>query len=144
MGDIPLYMKKILPYIRRVHLYLGVFFAPLLILFAVTGSWQTVTENRNKGYGTTLIERLSTVHIDQYYPAEGVRSYKPKAFKILTVIMAVSLLLTLATGILMGYFYSPRKWVFWLVLLLGILLPALILWLSQSPGPGTGTPRLLP
>ena len=54
--------------LRRLHLYLGVFFAPLLLLFTVTGWWQTVTPDRNKGlgFGQSWIEKLSTIHVDQY------------------------------------------------------------------------------
>src|SRR6266849_2048699 len=52
-------------WLRQLHRYLGVFFAPLLLLYIATGWWQTVTVNRNKGlgFGKTWIERLSTVHI---------------------------------------------------------------------------------
>jgi len=35
-------MKKL----RRVHLYLGCFFAPLLIFYVVTGWYQTVNPDR--------------------------------------------------------------------------------------------------
>ncbi len=31
---------------RNVHLYLGVFFAPLLIFFVVSGCWQTFDLNQ--------------------------------------------------------------------------------------------------
>ncbi len=56
-------------WLRQLHRFLGVFFAPLLLLYIATGWWQTVTVNRNKGlgFGKSWIERLSTVHIDQYF-----------------------------------------------------------------------------
>ena len=49
-------------WLRQLHRYLGVFFAPLLLLYVATGWWQTVTVNRNKGlgFGKSWIERLST------------------------------------------------------------------------------------
>ena len=46
-------------WLRQLHRYLGVFFAPLLLLYIATGWWQTVTVNRNKGlgFGKSWIER---------------------------------------------------------------------------------------
>jgi hypothetical protein len=62
---------------RRLHTFLGVFFSPLLLLFVVTGWWQTVSPNRNKGlgFGTSWIEKLSTIHVDNYFPLPGARNY---------------------------------------------------------------------
>ena len=37
--------------IRKIHLYLSVFFAPLLIFFIGTGWYQTVSTQRNKLLG---------------------------------------------------------------------------------------------
>ncbi len=49
--------------LRRLHTFLGVFFS--LLLFVITGWWQTVSPNRNKGlgFGTSWIEKLSTLAI---------------------------------------------------------------------------------
>ena len=51
-------------WLRQLHRFLGVFFAPLLLLYIATGWWQTVTVNRNKGlgFGKSWIERLSRSH----------------------------------------------------------------------------------
>src|SRR6266481_1509729 len=42
-------------WLRRLHTFLGVFFSPLLLLFVITGWWQTVSPNRNKGLDNVYI-----------------------------------------------------------------------------------------
>ncbi len=48
--------------IRRIHLYLSVFFTPLLLLFIITGWAQTV------GFQTSIMKKFSEVHTGQYFP----------------------------------------------------------------------------
>jgi hypothetical protein len=54
---------------RNIHLYLGVFFAPLLLFFLISGSWQTFNfsdEHKDTGYKPpAIIKSLSAVHTDQ-------------------------------------------------------------------------------
>ena len=59
--------------IRRIHLFLGCFFAPLLLFYVCTGWYQSVTLRRNKGVGEAddLPSRLRSVHVDQIYPTES-------------------------------------------------------------------------
>ena len=79
-----------------MHTFVGVSFSPLLLLFVITGWWQTVSLNRNKGlgFGTSWIEKLSTIHVDNYFPLSGARNYSTDLFKVLVVIMAVGLIFT--------------------------------------------------
>jgi hypothetical protein len=49
--------------VRRLHLYLSVFFAPLLLLFVVTGWAQTMGFDRS----SPLLSRLSQVHEHQTF-----------------------------------------------------------------------------
>lgn len=53
--------------IRQLHLYLGTFFAPLIIFFALTGAAQTFGWHENKGGAThpAWIAKLAEVHIHQ-------------------------------------------------------------------------------
>ena len=55
---------KTLLIVRRSHLYLSVFFAPLLLMFVVTGWAQTMDFGRS----STLMRGLSQVHMHQVYP----------------------------------------------------------------------------
>jgi hypothetical protein len=120
--------------LRRVHLYLGCFFAPLLIFYVATGWYQTVNPDRRKGVNdsTDLVSRLSRVHVEQYYPAESATGYSTRLFRALVVIMAVALNATVILGIILAFRTSRRKWPVWIALSLGIVLPVLLLWLGQK------------
>src|SRR5881227_2358115 len=116
-------------WLRQLHRFLGVFFAPLLLLYIATGWWQTVTVNRNKGlgFGKSWIERLSTVHIDQYFPW-GMRDYSTYLFK----------------GLVVAFRFVKNKTAMVLTLAAGIMVPILFLYLGQgakkqlkSPGAST-------
>ena len=65
---------------RNVHLYLGVFFAPLLIFFLISGCWQTFGLHEAKKDGSyappAIIKALSSVHKDQRWAMD--HSKKPE------------------------------------------------------------------
>jgi hypothetical protein len=57
--------------IRQFHFYLGVFFAPLIILFAVSGALQTFRLQEEKGWGgqpPAWIEYIASIHKDSKLP----------------------------------------------------------------------------
>jgi hypothetical protein len=57
--------------IRQYHLYLGVFFAPLIIFFALSGALQTFRLQEEKGWGSTppsWIVWMASVHKDSALP----------------------------------------------------------------------------
>lgn len=118
---------------RRAHLYLGCFFAPLLILYTLTGWYQTFNTNRNKtpGEGETLVEKMVSIHVDQLYPSKEAESYSPRKFRILVAIMSAALLLTTLIGVVLAFQLIKRPWPVIVSLVLGILVPALLLWLGQ-------------
>ena len=120
--------------IRRIHTYLGCFFAPLLLFFVLTGWYQTVTPNRQKGHGELgdWKARLSSVHKDSIYPAESANTYSPQLFRALVVVMAVALIVTLLLGVFMAVRFTPKKWPVWMSLVLGLLVPLIFLWLGQK------------
>lgn len=119
--------------LRRVHLYLGCFFAPLLLFYVGTGWYQTVTLRRNKGLGEAddLASRLRSVHVDQIYPTETANAYSPVLFKVLVVAMSVALIVTLVLGVVLAFRSVRQRWLVWLSLGLGFLMPVLFLWLGQ-------------
>jgi hypothetical protein len=121
-------------WLRRLHTFLGVFFSPLLLLFVITGWWQTVTVNRNKGlgFGSSWIEKLSTIHIDNYFPLAGAHNYSTDLFKILVVIMAAGLIFTTLLGLVMAFRFAKRKASLVLILIAGILVPIFLLYLGAG------------
>ena len=120
--------------LRRIHLYLGCFFAPLLVFYVTTGWYQTVNPDRRKGVGdsTDFISRLSRVHVEQYYPTESASGYSTYLFRGMIVIMAVALMTTVILGVILAFRTSRNKWPVWLSLALGIALPVILLWLGQK------------
>jgi hypothetical protein len=120
--------------IRKLHLYLSVFFAPLLLFFIGTGWYQTVNTQRNKllGEQDTFASRLTSVHVDQIYPSNtGTGEYSTLLFKTFVVSMCVALLVTIALGIILAFKTTRRAWVVCAYLLFGAFLPVLFLWLGQ-------------
>ena len=120
--------------LRRLHLYLGCFFAPLLLFYVATGWYQTFHTNRNKipGERGGWKERLTSVHVDQIYPTESAERISPALFRVFVVAMAIALITTVAIGILLAFRTSRRRWPVWLCLGLGIMVPVLLLWLGQE------------
>jgi hypothetical protein len=120
--------------IRKIHLYLSVFFAPLLIFFVATGWYQTVTVQRNKilGEQDTFVSRLTSVHVDQIYPSDGgTGEYSTLLFKTLVVSMSIALLVTIALGIILAFKSTRRLWLVCTCLVFGVFLPVVFLWLGQ-------------
>ena len=120
-------------FIRRLHLYLGCFFAPLLLFYLATGWYQTLHPDRRKNPGEAddWIARFRSVHVDQIYPAERANAYSPTLFRALIVIMSLALILTLVLGIILAFRSLRNRWPVWLSLGLGILVPVVLLWLGQ-------------
>src|SRR5258706_5843828 len=120
----------------RLHTFLGVFFSPLLLLFVITGWWQTVSPNRNKGlgFGTSLIEKLSSIHADNYFPLSGARNYSTDLFKVLVVIMAVSLIFTTLLGLMTAFRFAKRKDLITLILLAGVWFRSSFFTWVKAPG----------
>lgn len=118
---------------RRVHLFLGVFFSPLLLTFIITGWWQTVTTDDEKeaegGFLHTLLQSLSNVHTDDYFPRAGASQHSHLGFKILVVTMCVSLITTIALGLILAW-QNKKKGLIVTAFVLGIVLPALLAYLS--------------
>ena len=120
--------------LRRIHLYLGCFFAPLLIFYVATGWYQTVNPDRRKGVGDSndFVSRLNRVHVEQYYPTDSASGYSTYLFRGLVVAMAVALIITVVLGIILAFRTMRNKWPVWLSLVLGIILPIVMLWLGQK------------
>jgi multidrug efflux pump subunit AcrB len=121
--------------LRRLHTYLGCFFAPLLLFYVLTGWYQTVYHDRLKSPGDaeTLGERLRTIHVDQIYPTNREFSHpsSPKLFQALVVIMAIALVVTVILGVILAFRSIRNPGMVVMSLVLGILVPLALLWLGH-------------
>jgi hypothetical protein len=90
-------------FIRRAHLYLGCFFAPLLVFFSISGIWQVY--GIQWGDDHKLLRLFSTIHM-----GHNLRNKDPNAFtftspwlEFFVVLMAASLVLNIVLGVVMAF-----------------------------------------
>lgn len=119
---------------RRLHLYLGVFFAPLLLFFILSGCYQTANPDRRKGpdEAREFWDRMRSVHAEQILPSEKVEAYSPALMRWLVYAMAVALAITIALGVVLALKTMKAKWLVWAMLALGFAVPVALLWLGQK------------
>jgi len=119
---------------RNIHLYLGVFFAPLLMFFLISGCWQTFDLHEASKSGDykppAIIKSLSQVHKDQRWVDSKMVPQSSVPFQWLIVLMSAGLLVTTILGIVMAFKYT-RAWIVWLFLFLGFFIPTLLLCLDR-------------
>jgi hypothetical protein len=109
--------------LRKLHLYLGCFFAPMLLFFTVSGIWQTFGWNDD----VPLLKVLSTLHKN-----EGLKTgenLNSPVMAIFVVAMSLGLIFSIATGIYMAFAFGRAR-AAWLWLGAGILVPVAILLLT--------------
>lgn len=116
---------------RLIHMYLGCFFAPLLILFTVTGAYQTFDlhePHKETGYQpSSLVKSFSQIHKNQRYDiTPGFRGHSTP-FRILVLLMSIALVVTLILGIIMAFRMTRERCLVWLTLVVGTVLPFVLL-----------------
>ena len=117
--------------LRQIHLYLGCIFAPMLVLFTVTGVLQTfkLDEKQKNGYTPLkIVEDLAQIHMHQRIPMEGQNVPPSVPFKIFVAFMSVGLLTTIVIGIMMAFRSTKNPLLVWGYLGMGIVIPFLLLF----------------
>jgi hypothetical protein len=136
--------------IRQLHAYIGLFVAPSVLFFALTGALQLFDLHEAHGdyRPFPLVEKLSSVHKGQVFafgdhhaePAPGSQIHQPAADtagggqededKLSTVLLrcffllvALCLVLSTALGLWMGLTQMRRKRIAWVLLAAGTLIP---------------------
>jgi preprotein translocase subunit SecE len=136
---------KWLLWVRRAHLYLSVFFAPLLLLFVITGWAQTVGFARHDDGSLSLMEKLSDVHKNQFFPTDNSSTTNGKAMwsfagqtgtensritwptKWLVVAMCIALIISISLGLILAFTMVRNRIFVWIALILGVATPVLLL-----------------
>ena len=133
---------KVLLIVRRLHLYLSVFFSPLLLVFVVTGWAQTMDFD----HSSALLGRLSQVHTRQFYPLGpatkdargGIRVPGGKEeggytlpMKWLVAAMSVALIVSILLGLVLAFSMARLRFPSLIALVLGIGIPAVLLALAH-------------
>ncbi len=119
--------------LRRLHLYLGCLFAPALIFFAVTGTWQLYRAHestKDHSYAAPPVLRtLSAVHMNAHLPGKRVSEYTP--LRIFLVATAVGLVVSTLLGVIMAFRFSRSALTPVLCLSAGVIIPCAILYLYR-------------
>jgi hypothetical protein len=124
-------------FIRKAHLLLGCFFAPLLLFFVGTGWYQTMHPDRRKspGEAEAVMDRLRSVHADSLLPGATAAGYHTLPFRVFVAAMAAAMIVTVILGVVLAARFGRPKWLVWVCLGFGALIPFLLLLLGQQhPG----------
>src|SRR5215470_12745489 len=96
--------------VRALHLYLGSLFAPVLLLFALSGAWQAFRWNDARKDGSytpaPIVKALSAVHKDQVLPP--ARHGQDPAMQWFTAVAGLGLAVSTCLGIVMAYRLTRR------------------------------------
>ncbi|TPG53989.1 hypothetical protein [Sphingomonas glacialis] len=140
--------------LRRYHHYLGLFFAPMILLFSVSGALQTFRLQEARGYGGTppnWIVWLASVHKDQG-PPRPPRAEKPKPqaeagkprgeaeragpkrpsplpLKIFVVLLSIALCASTITGVAIALSIRSMRRISIAMLVTGTIVPIVLLWI---------------
>jgi hypothetical protein len=121
---------------RKTHLYLGIFFTPMLIFYILTGWYQTINPERLKhpSEAQSLLQKARTIHVDQIYPGEDEfgKPTSPFLFQWLVVIMSLAATVTIALGVFLAFRTLRPQWALWATLSGGILIPIIMLLLGRK------------
>ena len=136
--------------LRRIHSWLGLFIAPSVIFFAVTGAYQLYGLHESQpGYQPIpVFEKLGRVHMKQVFEAKPVRAAPPakaeapkaaapaKAqaepklsvllLRAIFLVVAVGLAASTLLGVWMAQAYGRDKRAGWILLAAGAILPVLL------------------
>ena len=119
--------------LRQLHLYLGCFFAPMLIFFAVTGSWQIFNWHESTKDHSYIAPRalivLSDIHKDAHIPP--TKRASPAPVRYFMFAGALGLVTTTVIGVIMAYRFSRKPIVATICLGVGALFPAVLLWIYR-------------
>jgi hypothetical protein len=139
--------------IRRWHSYIGLFIAPSVLFFSLTGAVQlfSLHEAHGKYVPPAIVEKLSSVHKDQVFafgnhhappdsatpaPAAAKDDEDKVALSTLSLkgfflIVALCLALSTAFGLWMGLTQAPRRNIRWMLVVAGSLIPVVLLLAGQ-------------
>lgn len=123
--------------LSRIHLYLGVFFTPLILLFSFTGALQVFRLHQARKDGSYAppqwLHDLASVHIRGVYGnAKSQDETWFLAMKWLSVGLGAALVVTAMLGVYLAFTRTPsrKRWMPLTALALGIAVPVAILLLQ--------------
>lgn len=143
--------------IRQVHQYIGLFFAPAILFFSVSGAFQTLGMHEDRGRGKPMgwVAWMGSIHKDQEFPRPRPprKPQQPSAggkapgagpgpgsaqsegsilspLKVFVLGLALALISSTSLGIMIAYTNPKRRRVTSALLATGALLPVALLYLQ--------------
>src|SRR3954453_15231281 len=120
-------------FLRRLHLYLGWLFAPVLIMVAISGAWQLFNFHKTKKDGSYVapesLVAISAIHMESHVEGTPGRQFTP--LRYFMVAAAVGLVTTSILGVVMAYRFSRPPMAATICLLLGVAIPGVMLWIYK-------------
>lgn len=114
---------------RRFHLLLGCFFAPALLFFTVSGAFQTLRLHKDvkNGYqAPEILKVLAKIHKDQKLPDAPPQS-TPWPLQGFVLLMSAGFIFSTGVGLVMAFKYFRPRWVVWVLLAGGGIVPIALL-----------------
>lgn len=122
-----------MPLLRKLHLYLGCIFAPVLIFLSFTGALQLYDLHESKKDGSyvapKLVAAMGWIHKHQNLPGDPRGS--GRTMKIFMFAASAGLLLTTLLGVFMAFRVSRSARPVLVCLTAGIALPLAMLFLIR-------------
>jgi hypothetical protein len=109
----------------RLHRYAGLFTAPLILFFAISGIWQVFRLHEDTKNGSYKAPRALKTMSD-FHKAEGLDKPKAIPFKYAVSAAAVILMLGTILGLMAAFRLTRPRWLAVLPLFLGTVIPLLL------------------
>lgn len=120
--------------VRQLHLYLGCFFAPLLVVFAFTGVLQTYELHESAKDGSYVAPPWIVAAATLHKHSALSKSASPAAMRVLVTAMSLALVFTMILGVVLAFRSGRKAWPVAGCLALGVAVPLVLLILSTPPG----------
>jgi len=143
--------------LRQIHNYVGVFFAPMIILFALSGAFQTFRLQEEGGYGGTppgWVVWMAAVHKNQELDSEKDRPARARpdrhadepvkkppslakrvrgnpakfVLQLFTVLLSIGLMISAALGVVIALNNRANRGLMVGLLAAGTILPLILLY----------------
>jgi hypothetical protein len=113
--------------LRRIHLYLGCFFAPMLVFFSISGLWQVY--GLQWVNGPNILTYLSTIHMGHnlfFKDPTKAYSFSSPYLEFFVALMAASLVISILLGVIMAFKFG-RGTLALASLAAGVLVPLILI-----------------
>jgi len=109
----------------RLHRYAGLFTAPLILFFAISGIWQVFRLQESKKNGSYKAPQ-ALAEMSDFHKAEHLDKPKAIPFKYAVSTSAVILILGTTLGLIAAFRLTRPTWIAVLLLFLGTVIPLLL------------------